>query len=87
MSSRGVMWPGKLLMPMTAASSFQWPLLPYGTAYGKTDGMTNNDFRVYSSPDLEHWTFEGTLLKDRPYALYYLRRGVQSEHPQVCALV
>ena len=43
----------------------------YGTAYGKTDGMTNNDFRVYSSPDLEHWTFEGTLLKDRPYALYY----------------
>jgi hypothetical protein len=43
----------------------------YGTAYGKTDGITNNDFRVYSSPDLEHWTFEGTLLKDRPYALYY----------------
>ena len=22
----------------------------YGTAYGKTDGITNNDFRVYSSP-------------------------------------
>ncbi len=43
----------------------------YGTAYGKTDGITNNDFRVYSSPDLEHWTFEGTLLKDRPDALYY----------------
>src|SRR5664280_2829717 len=43
----------------------------YGTAYGKTDGMTNNDFRVYSSPDLERWTFEGTLLKERPDAFYY----------------
>jgi beta-xylosidase len=43
----------------------------YGTAYGKTDGFTNNDFRVYSSPDLEHWTFEGTLLKDRPVAIYF----------------
>ena len=43
----------------------------YGTAYGKTDGITNNDFRVYSSPDLEHWTHEGTLLKKRPDALYY----------------
>ena len=43
----------------------------YGTAYGKTDGMTNNDFRVYSSPDLERWTFEGTLLKERPEAVYY----------------
>jgi hypothetical protein len=43
----------------------------YGTAYGKTDGITNNDFRVYSSPDLEHWTLEGTLLKERPDAFYY----------------
>jgi hypothetical protein len=43
----------------------------YGTAYGKTDGMTNNDFRVYSSPDLEHWVFEGALLKERPDAFYY----------------
>jgi len=43
----------------------------YGTAYGKTDGITNNDFRVYSSPDLEHWTHEGSLLKKRPDALYY----------------
>src|SRR5690242_17874917 len=34
----------------------------YGTAYGRTDGMTNNDFRVYSSPDLEQWTLEGELL-------------------------
>ena len=32
----------------------------YGTAYGKTAGYSiNNRFRVYSSPDLEHWTFEG----------------------------
>ncbi len=43
----------------------------YGTAYGKTDGFTNNEFRVYSSPDLEHWTFAGTLLKERPAAIYY----------------
>jgi hypothetical protein len=43
----------------------------YGTAYGKTDGMTNNNFRVYSSPDLERWTFEGTLLKERLDAFYY----------------
>jgi hypothetical protein len=43
----------------------------YGTAYGKTDGITNNDFRVYSSPDLERWTYEGALLKKRPDALYY----------------
>ena len=43
----------------------------YGTAYGKTDGFTNNDFRVYSSPDIQHWTFEGTLLKKRPNAIYF----------------
>jgi len=43
----------------------------YGTAYGKTDGYTNNDYRVYSSPDLGHWTFEGTLLKKRPDAIYF----------------
>jgi len=36
----------------------------YGTAYGKTAGYSiNNRFRVYSSADLEHWTFEGELLK------------------------
>jgi len=43
----------------------------YGTAYGKTDGFTNNDYRVYSSPDMEHWTFEGTLLTKRPVAVYF----------------
>jgi len=43
----------------------------YGTAYGKTDGYTNNDFRVYSSPDIQHWTFAGTLLPNRPEAIYF----------------
>jgi len=53
----------------------------YGTAYGKTAGYTiNNRFRVYSSADLEHWTFEGELLKSpldgvyyRPYVAYNVR--------------
>ncbi len=44
----------------------------YGTAYGKTAGYTiNNRFRVYSSADLEHWTFEGELLKAPPDGVYY----------------
>jgi hypothetical protein len=44
----------------------------YGTAYGKTAGYTiNNRFRVYSSSDLEHWTFEGELLKSPPAGVYY----------------
>lgn len=44
----------------------------YGTAYGKTAGYSiNNRFRVYSSPDLEHWTFEGELLKSPPDGVYY----------------
>ena len=31
----------------------------YGTAYGKSAGFSiHNRFRVYSSPDLERWTFE-----------------------------
>jgi hypothetical protein len=53
----------------------------YGTAYGKTAGYAiNNRFRVYSSVDLEHWTFEGELLKEpldgvyyRPYVAYNAR--------------
>jgi hypothetical protein len=53
----------------------------YGTAYGKTAGFSiNNRFRVYSSADLEHWTFEGELLKApvdgvyyRPYVVYNAR--------------
>lgn len=44
----------------------------YGTAYGKTAGYTiNNRFRVYSSADMEHWTFEGELLKAPPDGVYY----------------
>jgi Glycosyl hydrolases family 43 len=43
----------------------------YGTASGETDGFTNNSFHVYSSPDLQNWTLEGELLKDRPNAIYY----------------
>ena len=44
----------------------------YGTSYGKTAGYTiNNRFRVYSSADLEHWTFEGELLKAPPDGVYY----------------
>jgi len=43
----------------------------YGTAFGKTDGLTNNAFHVYSSPDLERWTLEGILLKERPDGFYF----------------
>ncbi|MEI9962225.1 MAG: family 43 glycosylhydrolase [Limisphaerales bacterium] len=44
----------------------------YGTAYGKSDGYGNtNRYRVYSSPDLESWTLEGELLKERPDGVYY----------------
>jgi hypothetical protein len=44
----------------------------YGTAYGKTAGFSiNNRFRVYSSADLEHWTYEGELLKAPTDGVYY----------------
>ena len=43
----------------------------YGTAYGQTDGYTNNSFRVYSSLDLARWTWEGELLKGCPAGIYY----------------
>jgi hypothetical protein len=44
----------------------------YGTAYGQTAGFSiNNRFRVYSSADLEHWTFEGELLKAPTDGVYY----------------
>lgn len=44
----------------------------YGTAYGKSAGFSiNNRYRVYSSPDLERWTFEGELLKAPPDGVYY----------------
>jgi hypothetical protein len=44
----------------------------YGTAYGKTAGFSiNNRFRVYSSPDLERWMYEGELLTAPPDGVYY----------------
>lgn len=44
----------------------------YGTAYGKTAGFSiNNRFRVYSSPDLSHWTYGGELLKELTDGVYY----------------
>jgi hypothetical protein len=44
----------------------------YGTAYGTTQGFTiNNRYRVYSSPDLENWSFDGELLKAPPNGVYY----------------
>lgn len=44
----------------------------YGTAYGKSAGYSiNNRFRAYSSADLEHWRFDGELLKAPPDGVYY----------------
>jgi len=44
----------------------------YGTAYGNSDGYSvTNCYRVYSSPDLEHWTFKGELLRERPAGIYF----------------
>ncbi len=55
----------------------------YGTAYRTNDGIGfNNRYCVYSSPDLEHWTFEAELFKDqltgiyyRPYVVFNARTG------------
>jgi hypothetical protein len=44
----------------------------YGTAYGKSAGFgINNRFRAYCSLDLEHWQFEGELLRDPPSGVHY----------------
>jgi hypothetical protein len=44
----------------------------YGTAYGTSDRFSlTNRYRVYSSPDLARWTFEGELLRERPGGIYY----------------
>ena len=44
----------------------------YGTAYGTSTGFgINNRFRVYSSPDLQRWTFENEALKEPPDGVYY----------------
>jgi Glycosyl hydrolases family 43 len=53
----------------------------YGTAYGNTAGYSiNNRFRVYSSPDLVHWTFEGEVLKAPPDGVYYNPSVVYNAH-------
>jgi len=44
----------------------------YGTAYGTNSGYTQaNRYRVYSSPDLEHWTLAGDLFPQQPAGVYY----------------
>jgi hypothetical protein len=44
----------------------------YGTAYGTGDGFgTGNRYRVYSSPDLVDWEFQGELLQGQPEGVYY----------------
>jgi hypothetical protein len=50
----------------------------YGTAFGtNTSSLALNcPFRVYSSPDLERWTYEGELLKDPPRGVSYTRPSV-----------
>jgi beta-xylosidase len=45
----------------------------YGTAYENSasyDG-TSNRYRVYSSPDLAQWTYEGELFQTAPEGVYY----------------
>ena len=50
----------------------------YGTAFGtnKSSLDLNSPFRVYSSPDLERWTYEGELFKDQPRGFCYARSCV-----------
>jgi hypothetical protein len=51
---------------------FQGRFYLYGTAYGNSDGYSlTNRYRVYSSPDMAQWTFEGELLKGQPSGVYY----------------
>jgi len=53
----------------------------YGTSYGRSSGFSiNNRFRVYSSPDLQHWTLEGELLKSPPDGVYYRPYVVLNPH-------
>jgi hypothetical protein len=49
----------------------------YGTAFGTNANSLalNCPFRVYSSSDLERWTYEGELLKEKPDGIYF-RPGV-----------
>ncbi len=48
--------------------SYYW----YGTAYGNTSGFTRaNEYRVYSSPDMQTWTPHGAILPDAKSGIYY----------------
>lgn len=44
----------------------------YGRSFGTNQNgtATNLSFTVYSSPDLQQWTYEGKLLKDPPAGVY-----------------
>ena len=60
---------------------FQGRFYLYGTAYGSGDGYSvTNCYRVYSSPDLERWTWEGELLKQRPAGIYFRPYVVFNPH-------
>jgi hypothetical protein len=50
----------------------------YGTAFGTNESslVLNRPFRVYSSPDLERWTYERELFKDQPRGFSYTRPSV-----------
>jgi hypothetical protein len=50
----------------------------YGTAFGTNESslVLNRPFRVYSSPDLERWTYERELFKDQPVGYSYTRPSV-----------
>jgi hypothetical protein len=54
----------------------------YGTAFGTNANSLalNCPFRVYSSPDLERWTYEGELLKERPDGVYFRPSVVFNPH-------
>ena len=44
----------------------------YGTAYGTTTGFKRaNEYRVYSSPDMQAWTPHGAILPDAASGIYY----------------
>lgn len=51
---------------------FEGKFYLYGTAYGSNDGYSMaNRYRVYSSPDLQHWKFVGNLLAQQWPGVYY----------------
>jgi Glycosyl hydrolases family 43 len=53
--------------------AFEGKYYLYGTAYGNTNGFTDqNKFVAYSSTDLKKWAFEGRILSEKaPKGVYY----------------